>query len=105
MTKATTRIQIPETGGGILADEMGMGKSLSILALITKTMEDAFQWISKQSNGIIPDGGHRRNSPSRATLVIVPSASKSLPRSSELRSKLLRNFVVLINEWLNEIKM
>lgn len=33
-----------ETGGGILADEMGMGKTLSTLALISKTLEKAELW-------------------------------------------------------------
>ncbi|KAJ6086757.1 helicase [Penicillium canescens] len=33
-----------ESGGGILADEMGMGKSLTTLVLIGKTTRDARQW-------------------------------------------------------------
>ena len=82
VTKGTTRIPGSETGGGILADEMGMGKSLSILALITKTLESAYIWISTQRTDI-PDGSHARKRPSRATLVIVPSASMFLPFFSE----------------------
>jgi len=74
ITKAKTRIHQPETGGGILADEMGMGKSLSILALITKTLDDASRWTHEKSDTPADDTLERR---SQATLVIVPSASMS----------------------------
>ncbi|KXJ92279.1 SNF2 family N-terminal domain-domain-containing protein [Microdochium bolleyi] len=37
----------PETFGGILADMMGLGKTLSILSLITTTMEDAIEWSTR----------------------------------------------------------
>ena len=75
VTKARNRNPASETGGGILADEMGMGKTLSTLALITKTLENALEWVAaKKAN---PDD-HTRQKPSRATLVVVPSASKSL---------------------------
>ncbi|KAE8387461.1 P-loop containing nucleoside triphosphate hydrolase protein [Aspergillus alliaceus] len=36
--------QPDESGGGILADEMGMGKSLTTLVVIEKTFKDARQW-------------------------------------------------------------
>jgi hypothetical protein len=60
-----------ERGGGILADEMGMGKSLSILALIVKTLDDGKGWVQQQDNSISVAEPIKR---SRATLVIVPSA-------------------------------
>jgi SWI/SNF-related matrix-associated actin-dependent regulator of chromatin subfamily A3 len=75
------RIQGSETGGGILADEMGMGKSLSVLALITKTLEGAYNWVNSQSVDT-PDDSQSRQKLSRATLVIVPSASM-LPDTPE----------------------
>ncbi|KAG4441877.1 hypothetical protein IFR05_002618 [Cadophora sp. M221] len=62
-----------EVGGGILADEMGMGKSLSILALITKTIESSDQWGRGESS----DADDRitvPQKPVRGTLVLVPSA-------------------------------
>ena len=80
VTKAKSRIQGSETGGGILADEMGMGKSLSILALIAKTIENSYNWISSQSTDIA-GGSHSNQRCSRATLVIVPSASMFLDSS------------------------
>ncbi|KLO90158.1 related to promoter binding protein RUSH-1alpha [Fusarium fujikuroi] len=55
-----------ELGGGILADDMGMGKSLSTLALIAETLPLAHSWFQD-----IPAGSSKALS--RATLVIVPS--------------------------------
>lgn len=73
ITNAKTRIQQPETGGGILADEMGMGKSLSILALITKTLDNASRWANEPK--LSPPAADVLENRSQATLVIVPSAS------------------------------
>ena len=63
-----------ETGGGILADEMGMGKTLSILALILRTLNAAHDWairvddLNDASSEIIKKG--RR---SGATLIVASS--------------------------------
>lgn len=38
----------PETKGGILADMMGLGKTLSILSLLASSTEEARQWESKE---------------------------------------------------------
>ncbi|KAL6904139.1 SNF2 family N-terminal domain-containing protein [Trichoderma evansii] len=75
-------IQPDERGGGILADEMGMGKSLSILALIMKTLDDGKSWAEQQQNST---AGGEEVQRSRSTLVIVPSA-------------------LLVYNWINEIK-
>ncbi|EHK18064.1 uncharacterized protein TRIVIDRAFT_44486, partial [Trichoderma virens Gv29-8] len=80
--KIRTGIRPNERGGGILADEMGMGKSLSILALIMKTLDDGKEWARQQENSPKVEEAIRR---SRSTLVIVPSA-------------------LLIYNWINEIK-
>lgn len=56
-----------ETGGGILADEMGMGKTLAVLALVLQTLEEAHQWASK--GNLIP--GERKRA--GATLIIASS--------------------------------
>ena len=84
ITNAKSRIQLPETGGGILADEMGMGKSLSILSLITKTLEDAHNWAANRSASST-DGISSAKRVFRATLVVVSSARKFL--------RTLRNFL------------
>ncbi|KAE9374274.1 hypothetical protein N431DRAFT_213326 [Stipitochalara longipes BDJ] len=83
VTKARHRTLAPETGGGILADEMGMGKSLSTLALITKTLDSASDWVIEKKDNPEP---HTRQKPCKATLVVVPSA-------------------ILINEWFHEIDL
>ncbi|KAB8254841.1 SNF2 family N-terminal domain-containing protein [Aspergillus pseudonomiae] len=73
--------QPDESGGGILADEMGMGKSLTTLVLTAKTLREARQWVEETK--ALP-GASLAKTPSRATLVIVPSR-------------------VLINTWEREI--
>ncbi|RYN15848.1 hypothetical protein AA0115_g12743 [Alternaria tenuissima] len=74
-----------ETGGGILADEMGMGKTLSILALVIRTLNAAHSWATSNETS---EGGTsqtpRCNRRSRATLIVA---------SSDL----------MINEWFQEL--
>ncbi|KAL7786938.1 SNF2 family N-terminal domain-containing protein [Trichoderma afarasin] len=79
--KIRTGIQPIERGGGILADEMGMGKTLSMLTLIMKTIDNGKEWAEQQENVDKVDETIKR---SRSTLVIVPSA-------------------LLIYNWMNEI--
>ncbi|KAI4913383.1 hypothetical protein J4E85_010837 [Alternaria conjuncta] len=42
--ESNAMIEPKETGGGILADEMGMGKTLSVLALVLRTLNTAHEW-------------------------------------------------------------
>ncbi|UCK59165.1 hypothetical protein AFCA_001988 [Aspergillus flavus] len=65
--------QPDESGGGILADEMGMGKSLTTLVLMAKTLQEARQWVEHAK--ALP-GASLAETPTRATLVIVPSRGK-----------------------------
>ncbi|KAJ2988607.1 hypothetical protein NUW58_g3883 [Xylaria curta] len=83
VTKTRSTIQPEEKGGGILADEMGMGKSLCLLALLLDTLDDGREWARQKHNEEYHNGiieGY-----SRSTLVVVPSA-------------------LLINNWLNEVQ-
>ncbi|KAF2181727.1 hypothetical protein K469DRAFT_691814 [Zopfia rhizophila CBS 207.26] len=84
VTKQTCRLSPSELGGGILADEMGMGKSLSLLALVLKMLEKAHDWASRSDihSSDVVVGAKRR---SRATLIIASSA-------------------LMINEWIQEIE-
>jgi SWI/SNF-related matrix-associated actin-dependent regulator of chromatin subfamily A3 len=102
VTKARNRTLASETGGGILADEMGMGKSLSTLALITKTLDKAYDWVMEKE--VNPEN-HNRQKACRATLVLVPSASRSTCGFQVLYDKLLTYYLVLINEWFHEIDL
>ncbi|KAL7972031.1 SNF2 family N-terminal domain-containing protein [Trichoderma sp. SZMC 28014] len=89
ITKQKIKNGIPpdESGGGILADEMGMGKTLSILALIVKTLDVATEWVQKHESSATVEEEIQR---SRSTLVIVPSAL------------LVYNWIDEINKYLKE---
>lgn len=72
ITKERSAIRPSERGGGVLADEMGMGKSLSTLALIAKTIEEGRKWAEDSR---ADDYSHSEvKHHTHATLVIVPSA-------------------------------
>ncbi|KAL4918898.1 SNF2 family N-terminal domain-containing protein [Aspergillus aurantiobrunneus] len=81
ITNTQQREEPDESGGGILADEMGMGKSLTMLVLIGKTIKEARQWVEYRKG--LPDAA-LAETPCQATLVVVPSR-------------------VLINTWMREI--
>jgi SNF2 family DNA or RNA helicase len=63
-----------ECRGGILADEMGMGKSLTLLALILHTLDEARSFKNGPKN---PTTKHETKRRSGATLLIAPKSSKS----------------------------
>jgi SWI/SNF-related matrix-associated actin-dependent regulator of chromatin subfamily A3 len=86
ITNNPTHLEHSETGGGILADEMGMGKTLSILALTLQTLDAAHNWVTEI--GETARAAHHELSVlprSRATLIVA---------SSDL----------MINEWFHEIR-
>jgi SWI/SNF-related matrix-associated actin-dependent regulator of chromatin subfamily A3 len=64
-----------EARGGIIADDMGLGKSLVILSAIATTLPDAtaFASVGKYAS-VTPQ---HAQVPSRATLILLPSTSKN----------------------------
>ncbi|KAM0286603.1 hypothetical protein ACHAO9_008233 [Fusarium lateritium] len=82
ITKRRKDIRPEEKGGGILADDMGMGKSLSILALVMKTLDNGVEWATQKN---AEHKGRRALQYSRSTLVVVSAA-------------------LLVDEWMNEVK-
>ncbi|OLN85473.1 putative SWI/SNF-related matrix-associated actin-dependent regulator of chromatin subfamily A member 3-like 3 [Colletotrichum chlorophyti] len=82
ITREKRRTRPSERGGGILADEMGMGKSLSILSLIVKTLENGRRWAEQEEQS---DEKNKELHYSGSTLVVVSSA-------------------LLIYNWMNEVQ-
>lgn len=71
ITNVKQRTRPEERGGGILADEMGMGKSLSILSLIVNTAQTGREWAVQENSN---DDKLKDISYSGSTLVVVSSA-------------------------------
>lgn len=70
-------MQQTETGGGILADEMGMGKTLSVLALILRTLDTAHSWAANVDAASQSEQRDlRTRMRSGATLVVASSDRK-----------------------------
>ncbi|KAL4796131.1 SNF2 family N-terminal domain-containing protein [Aspergillus venezuelensis] len=82
-----------ESGGGILADEMGMGKSLTMLVLVEKTLREAGVWAEQKKR--LPDAA-LTETPCRATLVIVPSRVLINTWDREIRTHLKGSMKVLL---------
>jgi SWI/SNF-related matrix-associated actin-dependent regulator of chromatin subfamily A3 len=78
LTKARESLRVNECRGGLLADEMGMGKSLSVLTLIVHTLEAAQLFEARRFDD---DGKVLTRQTSGATLIAAPksSTSKKLP--------------------------
>lgn len=63
------RVKPPEVLGGILADMMGLGKTLSILALIVGSRTEAKEWARR---GLSVDGDKVLSRNSKTTLLVAP---------------------------------
>ena len=61
------------TPSGLLADEMGLGKTLSMLTAIISTLDEAQRFEFAPPQPIVND---RLSRPTKATLVVVPSARR-----------------------------
>lgn len=70
ITGQEERVKPPEVLGGILADMMGLGKTLSILSLIVGSLHDAVQWGEEQSPEM--DGKKTLMRNSKTTLLVCP---------------------------------
>ncbi|KAH7032710.1 SNF2 family N-terminal domain-containing protein [Microdochium trichocladiopsis] len=60
-----------ERGGGVLADEMGMGKTLTMIAVIVQTLSEAHRYVVERQSSAHQSG--KSNIYSHSTLVVVPS--------------------------------
>ena len=65
-----------DAAGGILADDMGLGKSLTMLSAIVGTLETANSYARSEICG--SQASSQRRLTSTATLIIVPFACELL---------------------------
>ena len=67
------RVKPPEVLGGILADMMGLGKTLSILSLVVGSLGDAANWATQMPPDNTTDVALIRNS--KTTLLVSPMST------------------------------
>jgi len=85
-----------EVGGGILADEMGMGKTFCVLALVVRTLNEAISW-SNDTGTHLAEGISPTRTLSRATLVVVPSPLLLTTWESEITDRLDVKLKILVH--------
>ncbi|KAK4166015.1 SNF2 family N-terminal domain-containing protein [Cladorrhinum sp. PSN259] len=90
----------PPTLGGILADMMGLGKTLSVLSLVTKTMEDAEAW--SQLEPVQPRAPERR--PTQSHEIPKPQALELSRVQRNAKATLLVCPLSTITNWEEQLK-
>lgn len=92
-----------EAKGGILGDEMGLGKSLVILSTIASSLERSQQFVNTENQ--VPLLQPKAKVPSGATLILAPSSCKfpNSSKASSYREYLANGTLVLIDNWADEI--
>ena len=98
MTQEVRSKKASESRGGIIADEMGTGKTLSLLATVVHTLDSA----RVLASGFVTAHALRQGKPlSGATLIIAPKSSIFL-RPSFLLTFYLHLYLALCN-WAQEM--
>ncbi|KAJ2988921.1 hypothetical protein NUW58_g3727 [Xylaria curta] len=94
----------PETFGGILADMMGLGKTLSILSLVATTLDDAQDWSRKEPIQPQAPVSKKKGESSRQFNVPAPAPLQLTPLKQNGRATLLVCPLSTINNWEEQIK-
>lgn len=102
-TNVKSLIQQYELGAGILADEMGMGKTFSTLALILTSLKRARQW-SQHEQSRLDDELPPSIMLTHGTLVVVPSPLLLRTWTEEIKKRITAPLSVLVYHGDKRIK-
>jgi SNF2 family DNA or RNA helicase len=94
----------PETFGGILADMMGLGKTLSTLSLIATTLNDARSWSGQEPIQPQAPQSRKKGDSSRQFSVPAPAPLELTPLKHNTRATLLVCPLSTISNWEEQIK-
>lgn len=95
----------PETFGGILADMMGLGKTLSILSLVATTLDEAEDWSGRAPIQPQAPSPKRRGDSSQQFNVPAPAPLQLTALKRNGRATLLVCPLSTINNWEEQIKL
>ncbi|KAI0206329.1 SNF2 family N-terminal domain-containing protein [Astrocystis sublimbata] len=95
----------PETFGGILADMMGLGKTLSILSLVATTLEEAETWLSEEPVQPQAPPSKNKGESSRQFHIPAPPPLDLTPLKQNGRATLLVCPLSTITNWEEQIRL
>ncbi|TGJ88287.1 hypothetical protein E0Z10_g413 [Xylaria hypoxylon] len=95
----------PETFGGILADMMGLGKTLSILSLVATTLDVADDWSKREPIQPQAPQSKKKGESSRQFNVPAPPPLQLTPLKRNGKATLLVCPLSTITNWEEQIKL
>ncbi|KAI8629027.1 SNF2 family N-terminal domain-containing protein [Xylariaceae sp. FL1651] len=104
ITGHTQREAPPETFGGILADMMGLGKTLSILSLVVTSLDDAYGWSKQEPIQPQAPPPKKNGESSRQFNVPAPAPLALTPVKRNGKATLLVCPLSTITNWEEQIK-
>lgn len=107
--KSALSVEIVKNGGGILADDMGLGKSLTMLSNIVGSLDHAQEYANsiELSRSSTSDDIVRVELASKSTLVVVPSARGFYLKNFShmlLYMLIMERESVLLDGWMEEVR-